>query len=68
MRSPVSVSLQVPYTENEQQFLAHAVQAALRMFRSMNAGSVEGFETTNAAAQSVMSSSDSDHSHTIETN
>jgi hypothetical protein len=67
MRSQVFVSLQVPYTENEQQFLAHAVQAALRMFRSMNAGSGEGFETANAA-QSVISASDSDHSHTIEAN
>jgi hypothetical protein len=67
MRSQVIVSLQVPYTENEQQFLAHAVQAALRTFRSMNAGSGEGFETTNTA-QSGISSSDSDHSHTLEAN
>ena len=34
--SPVTVRLQVPYTENEQQFLLQAVEAAVRTFRSLN--------------------------------
>ena len=41
MPSPATVSLEVPYAENEQQFLVLAVQAAVRTFRSMNAHSVE---------------------------
>jgi hypothetical protein len=36
MSSPMTVSLQVPYTENEQQFLVLAVQIALRTYRSMH--------------------------------
>jgi len=36
MTSPVTVSLQVPYADSEQQFLVLAVQAAVRTFRSMN--------------------------------
>lgn len=35
MTSPVTVSLQVPYAESEQQFLVLAVQTAVRTFRSM---------------------------------
>jgi hypothetical protein len=41
MPSPTSVSLQVPYTENEQQFLVLAVQIAMRTFRSIHAHSGE---------------------------
>ena len=36
MPSPMTVSLEVPYSENEQQFLVHAVQIAVRTFRSMH--------------------------------
>jgi hypothetical protein len=36
MPSPESVSLQIPYTDNEKQFLFLAVQAAVRTFRSIN--------------------------------
>jgi hypothetical protein len=36
MPLPVMISFQVPYTDNEQEFLAHVVQAALRQFRCMN--------------------------------
>ena len=39
--SSMNVSLQVPYTRNEQQFLFLAVQTAVRTFRSMNASSNE---------------------------
>jgi hypothetical protein len=39
MPSPVTVSLQVPYSENEQQFLVLAVQTAVRTFRSLHAHS-----------------------------
>ena len=35
MTSPVTVSLQVPYVDSEQQFLVLAVQTAVRTFRSM---------------------------------
>jgi hypothetical protein len=37
MPSPMTVSLQVPYTKNEQQFLLLAVQIAVRTYRSMHA-------------------------------
>jgi hypothetical protein len=33
---PLTVTLQVPYAENEQQFLLHAVEAAVRTFRGLN--------------------------------
>jgi len=33
---PVTVTLHVPYAENEQQFLRQAVEAAVRTFRSFN--------------------------------
>lgn len=36
MTPPATVSLQVPYTNTEQQFLILAVQTAVRTFRSMN--------------------------------
>ena len=35
MTSPETVSLQIPYTANEKQFLILAVQAAVRTFRSI---------------------------------
>jgi hypothetical protein len=41
MTSPVTVSLQVPYADTEQQFLVLAVQTAVRTFRSMNSNSGE---------------------------
>ncbi|ALA57205.1 hypothetical protein [Nitrospira moscoviensis] len=34
--SPKTVTLHVPYADNEQQFLTQAVQAALRAFRERN--------------------------------
>ena len=37
MPSPMTVSLKVPYAENEQQFLALVVQTAVKTFRSLNA-------------------------------
>ncbi len=36
MPSPVTVSVQAPYSANEQQFLVLAVQAALGRFRSIH--------------------------------
>ena len=41
--SPVTVTLQVPYTENEQHFLLQAVAAAVRTFRSVNRKPGDGF-------------------------
>jgi hypothetical protein len=43
---PMMVSVQVPYTDNEQQFLAHVVQAALRQFRSMNPQAIVAVKTS----------------------
>lgn len=40
----LTVTLQVPYAENEQQFLLQAVEAAVRTFRSLNAKPGNGFE------------------------
>ena len=34
--SSLTVTLQVPYAKNEQQFLLQAVEAAVRTFRSLN--------------------------------
>jgi len=39
MPSPATVSLQIPYVENEREFVMLAVQIAVRTFRSMSAGS-----------------------------
>ena len=41
MPSPMTVSLEVPYTENEQQFLVLAVQTAVKTFRSLHASPVD---------------------------
>jgi hypothetical protein len=40
---PLTVTLQVIYAENEQQFLLNAVEAAVRMFRTLNAKPGNGF-------------------------
>lgn len=42
MPLPETVSLRVPYTDNEQRFLLFAVEAALRTFRSINLDCAEG--------------------------
>ena len=51
MPLPETVSLNVPYTDNEQQFLLSAVQAAMRTFRSINldcaAGQVFSFPASS---------------------
>jgi len=41
--SPLTVTLQVPYGENEQQFLLQAVEAAVRTYRSLNGKLGDGF-------------------------
>ncbi len=51
MPSPMTVSLEVPYAENEQQFLVLAVQTAVKTFRSLHASSVD-----EAASQSSVES------------
>ena len=47
MPSPMTVSLEVPYAETEQQFLVLAVQTAVKTFRSLHASPVD-----EAASQS----------------
>ncbi len=42
MPSPMTVSLEVPYAENEQQFLVLVVQTAVKTFRSLNASPADG--------------------------
>ena len=44
----LTVTLQVPYAENEQQFLLQAVEAAVRTFRSLNAKPGNGFEEVSS--------------------
>jgi hypothetical protein len=49
---PLTVTLQVPYAENEQQFLLQAVEAAVRAFRVLNGKPGDGFRevsSTNTA-------------------
>jgi hypothetical protein len=41
--SPLSVTIQVPYAENERQFLQQAVEAAVRAFRRINGKPGDGF-------------------------
>ena len=41
--SPVIIILEVPYAENEQQFLIQAVRVAVRTFRSLNVNPSDGF-------------------------
>ena len=41
--SPMTVTLQVRYIENEQQFLLQAVATAVRTFRSLNRKPGDGF-------------------------
>jgi hypothetical protein len=41
MPPPSTLSLQVPYAETEQQFLLLAVQAAVKMFRSIDVSSYD---------------------------
>ena len=57
MPSPATVSLEVPYAENEQQFLVLAVQTAVRAFRSMNAHSAEPNVPATAETLSQVSAS-----------
>jgi hypothetical protein len=57
MTSPATVSLEVPYAENEQQFLVLAVQTAVRTFRRMNAHSIESNVPVTAETPSQVSAS-----------
>ena len=47
MMSPLTVTLQVAYVENEQQFLLKAAEAAVRMFRTIQAKTGEVSSTKN---------------------
>jgi hypothetical protein len=51
--TPLIVTLQVPYAENEQQFLLRAAEAAVRTFRSLNEKACDGFAegSSTGAAQ-----------------
>ena len=41
---PLTVTLEVPHADNEQQFLLQAVEAAVRTFRSLNRKSSDDLE------------------------
>jgi hypothetical protein len=52
--TPSTVTLQVPYAENEQQFLLQAVEAAVSAFRRLNGKPGDGFgevSSTNTAQE-----------------
>ena len=51
MPSPATVSLQIPYVENEREFVMLAVQIAVRTFRSMSAGSGTSTDSSNSGLQ-----------------
>ena len=57
---PVTVSLEVPYADTEQQFLILAVQTAVRTFRSMNARPAEHTLSSSSTDPSVSSLSSFD--------
>jgi hypothetical protein len=52
----VTVSLEVPYADTEQQFLILAVQTAVRTFRNMNACSGRPFSSSSTKPSSSCSS------------
>jgi len=66
MPSPATVSLEVPYAENEQQFLVLAVQTAVRAFRSMNAHSAEPNVPLTAETLSHVSASSNHIPNTLQ--
>jgi hypothetical protein len=56
MSSPEIVSLQIPYTENEKEFLVLAVQAAIRTFRSISPHRVPvSLSSSNASEAACLS-------------
>jgi hypothetical protein len=59
--SPLTVSLEVPYADNEQEFLVLAVQAAMQTFRKMHSSSGEQSSNLTAAALSGSSASSTQH-------
>ena len=52
MPLPETVSLHVPYTDNEQQFLLSAVKTAMRTFRSMTLDRAQGQVFSSPASSS----------------
>ena len=48
--SPLTVTLQVPYAENEQQFLLQAVEAAVRTYRSLNGKPGDAFREVSSTS------------------
>ena len=61
MSSPEIVSLQIPYTANEKQFLILAVQAAVRSFRSINPPCDDDLLYLSSSSSSGPSSSSETH-------
>jgi hypothetical protein len=55
MPSPMTVSLEVPYAETEQQFLVLAVQTAVKTFRSLHASPVDE-ATSQSSVESLEAS------------
>jgi len=45
----LTVTLQVPYAENESQFLLQAVEVAVKMFRNLHGKSSDGFREVSLA-------------------
>jgi hypothetical protein len=58
--SPATVTLQVPYADNEQQFLVRAVEVAVRTYRRLNAnpGDDLGKLSATSSTQAAISSSE----------
>jgi hypothetical protein len=56
MPSPMTVSLEVPYAENEQQFLVLAVQTAVKTFRSLHASPVVDEAASQSSVESLEAS------------
>jgi hypothetical protein len=56
MPPPSTVSLQVPYAETEQEFLLLAVQAAVRMFRTIDASSYDRMPARSTGEATVSES------------
>jgi len=65
MPSPMIVSLEVPYAENEQQFLVLVVQTAVKTFRSLNASSADE-SVSNSSVGSIEAPASSSSIHAPE--
>lgn len=55
MMSPLIVTLQVPFADNQQQFLLQAVETAVKTFRSFSGNNLGEVSSTSSAQDEMTS-------------